>query len=120
MASTRTRLAADNQIGANVAFSKLRRWLSNAFGQALFVVAASTFSSTVALSGFDEAVANYRIGNYNGAFKEWSEAAQQGDVDAQYNLGCMYVRGEAVPKNKTWAIEWFQRAADQGDLDAAT
>jgi len=65
-------------------------------------------------------VASYRIGNYKDAFKEWNEAAQQGDADAQYNLGCMYVRGEGVPQNRAWAIEWLQRAADQGDVDAAT
>lgn len=104
----------------NVAFSKLRRWLSNAVLQALFVVAISTFSSTAAVSGFDEGVASYRMGNYTDAFKEWTEAAQQGDVDAQYNLGCLYVRGEGVPQNRAWAVDWLQRAADQGDVDAAT
>jgi uncharacterized protein len=65
-------------------------------------------------------VASYRAGNYTDAFKEWTEAAQQGDVDAQYNLGCLYVRGEGVPQNGAWAIDWLQRAADQGDVDAAT
>ena len=120
MASTWTRLAADNKVRANVAFSKLGPWFPDAFRQALFVIALSTFSSTVALSGFDEGVANYRIGSYKDAFKEWSEAAQQGDVDAQYNLGCLYVRGDGVPQNKALAIEWLQRAAEQGDFDAAT
>ncbi len=78
------------------------------------------FLSTVAESGFDEGVASYRAGNYADAFKEWTAAAQQGDVDAQYNLGCLYVRGEGVPQNRAWAIDWLQRAADQDDLDAAT
>jgi TPR repeat protein len=77
-------------------------------------------SSTAALSGFDEGVTNYRAGNYGAAFKEWSDAAQQGDVDAQYNLGCLYIRGEGVSQNKASADDWLQRAADQGDLDAAT
>ena len=83
-------------------------------------MALLAFSSTAALSGFDEGVANYRMGNYTDAFTEWTEAAQQGDIDAQYNLACLYARGEGVPQNPTWAIKWFQRAADQGDLDAAT
>jgi TPR repeat protein len=77
-------------------------------------------SSTAALSGFDEGVADYRVGNYEDAFKEWSDAAQQGDVDAQYNLGCLYVRGEGVSQDKALADDWLQRAADQGDVDAAT
>lgn len=77
-------------------------------------------SSTGALGAFDEGAAAYRAGNYQAAFKEWNTAAQQGDVDAQYNLGCLYVRGEGVAKNSAWAVEWLQRAADQGDFDAAT
>lgn len=76
--------------------------------------------STTALSGFDEGVSDYRSGNYAGAFKEWSGAAEQGDLDAQYNLGCLYLRGEGVAENKALADEWLQRAADQGDVDAAT
>lgn len=98
-------------------FFRLRRPL---FKIALQVIAISTLSSTAAMSGFDEGVASYRSGNYADAFKEWAKAAQQGDVDAQYNLGCLYVRGEGVPQNKAWATEWLQRAADQDDLDAAT
>jgi TPR repeat protein len=72
------------------------------------------------MAGFDEGVESYRIGNYRDAFQEWSQAAQQGDADAQYNLGCLYLRGEGVPKNIDLAIEWLQRAADQDDLDATT
>jgi TPR repeat protein len=86
----------------------------------LIVIAVATLSSNVALSGFDEGVASYRIGNYEDALKEWGEAAQRGDNDAQYNLGCLYLRGEGVPQNKVKAVEWLQRAADQNDLDAAT
>ena len=85
-----------------------------------FALAILVISSTAALSGFDEGTASYRIGNYKDAFKEWSDAAQQGDVDAQYNLGCLYVRGEGVSQDKALADDWLQRAADQGDLDAAT
>ena len=84
------------------------------------MTAISIFASTVALAGFDEGVATYRVGNYEEAFKEWTEAAEHGDADAQYNLGCLYVRGEGVPRNRAQAAEWFQRAAAQGDLDATT
>jgi uncharacterized protein len=97
-----------------------RPWFFIAFPRALLVIGISTLSSTMALSGFDEGVTDYRAGNYKNAFKEWTEAAQDGDPDAQYNIGCLYVRGEGVPKNLAWATDWFQRAADQGDIDAAT
>lgn len=101
----------------NAMFSRFRRWWSKS---ALFVMAISMLSSTAALCGFDEGVASYKAGNYTDAFKQWVEAAQHGDVDAQYNLGCLYARGEGVAQNKAWATDWLQRAADNGDLDAAT
>jgi uncharacterized protein len=90
-------------------------WLTIPFALVVLIL-----SSTAVLSGFDEGVADYRAGKYKEAFKEWSAAAQQGDVDAQYNLGCLYVRGEGVTQNRAWAVDWLQRAADQGDVDAAT
>ncbi|MDD5411925.1 MAG: SEL1-like repeat protein [Methylobacter sp.] len=40
--------------------------------------------------------------------------AQEGDPDAQYNLGYMYENGLGVPKNEAKALELYQRAADQG------
>jgi TPR repeat protein len=80
------RTAAENA-RTNVASPDRRPWFSIAFPTALLVIAISTFSTTIALSGFEEGVAAFRNGNYKEAFKEWTEAAQQGDADAQYNLG---------------------------------
>lgn len=97
-----------------------RPWFFIAVPSTLLVILTLTLSSTNALSGFDEGVADYRAGNYKDAFGEWIGAARQGDADAQYDLGCLYVRGEGVRQNGALAKEWLQRAADQGDLDAAT
>lgn len=44
--------------------------------------------------------------------------AEQGNVDAQYNLGIMYYHGEGVPKNHDEALHWFHLAAEQNDADA--
>ena len=41
-------------------------------------------------------------------------AAEQGDVEAQLNLGYMYGFGEGVPQNDTEAVRWFRMAAEQG------
>jgi len=41
-------------------------------------------------------------------------AAEQGDADAQYNLGWMYVKGEGVPQNYKTAVKWYTLAAEQG------
>ena len=40
-------------------------------------------------------------------------AADHGDRDAQYNLGCLYEEGTAVEKDLGKAIYWFDQAAKQ-------
>ena len=46
---------------------------------------------------------------------QWlKKAAAGGHSIAQYELGKWYEKGIGVPKNKQYAIEWYQEAADQG------
>ncbi|HEY6023801.1 MAG TPA: tetratricopeptide repeat protein, partial [Pseudolabrys sp.] len=40
--------------------------------------------------------------------------ADQGNAEAQYNLGVMYVAGKGVPRNGEEAAKWFRLAGDQG------
>jgi TPR repeat protein len=40
--------------------------------------------------------------------------AEQGDMDAQYNLGFMYGTGQGVPQDYEEAAKWCQEAAEQG------
>lgn len=40
--------------------------------------------------------------------------AEQGDPDAQWNLGVRYHHGDGVPQNDAVAVQWFQHAAEQG------
>jgi TPR repeat protein len=37
-----------------------------------------------------------------------------GDAEAQYRFGEMHRRGQGVPKSFVKALEWYRRAADQG------
>lgn len=43
----------------------------------------------------------------------WLDAAEQGDAEAQYNLGLQYARGQGVPQDFAQAAIWFRKAADQ-------
>ena len=43
-----------------------------------------------AWAGFAEGVAAYHRGDYETALRELRPLAEQGDADAQYNLGIMY------------------------------
>lgn len=47
--------------------------------------------------------------------KQIRAAAEQGDPEAQYNLGVMYAKGKGVPKNHKTAVAWYRKAAEQGD-----
>lgn len=38
-------------------------------------------------------------------------AAEQGDADAQYNLGVMYEFGDGVPQSYKQAVKWYTQAA---------
>jgi hypothetical protein len=44
--------------------------------------------------------------------------ADQGDPDAQWQMGVRYHNGEDVPQDDAQAMSWFERAADQGQIDA--
>jgi hypothetical protein len=44
--------------------------------------------------------------------------ADQGNADAQWDMGARYHNGEGVPQDDTQAVQWFQRAADQGHVGA--
>ena len=41
------------------------------------------------------------------------KAAEQGDADAQFNLGCMYADGEGVAEDSAEAVKWWLKAAEQ-------
>ena len=42
------------------------------------------------------------------------ERAEQGDADAQFNLGFRYDNGEGVPEDDAEAVKWYRKAAEQG------
>ena len=44
--------------------------------------------------------------------------AEQGDAEAQNNLGVMYANGNGVAQDDKQAAFWFRKAADQGEAMA--
>ena len=47
-------------------------------------------------------------------FNQTQLEANQGNVEAQFDLGMMYNKGEGVRQNKATAKEWFGKACDNG------
>jgi len=50
------------------------------------------------------------------AAKWYQSAAEQGNVQAQGNLGLMYLMGQGVPEDFVEAYAWFAVAAARGDM----
>ncbi|MBR6436885.1 MAG: sel1 repeat family protein, partial [Thermoguttaceae bacterium] len=50
--------------------------------------------------------------------KWFRKAAEQGNAQAQYNLGICYTKGCGVTQDKAEGLKWLRKAADQGDEDA--
>lgn len=46
-------------------------------------------------------------------FAEIYKAAEQGDAEAQYNLGLFYYKGNGVAQNYAEAVKWWEKAAKQ-------
>ena len=60
----------------------------------------------------------WQAGNYAKAITEWRGPADQGDPDAQFNMGQAYKLGRGVPADAKMAQSWYQKAAQQGHEQA--
>ena len=67
---------------------------------------------------YEKGVAAYNRDDYATALREWTPLAEQGDADAQYNLGVMYRKGHGVPQDKVYAHIWYNIAATSGNKKA--
>src|SRR5215469_1966219 len=53
--------------------------------------------------------------NYTNAVKYIKLSADQGYGDAEVALGYFYGHGWGVPRNTVTAVQWYRKAADQGN-----
>jgi TPR repeat protein len=56
--------------------------------------------------------------DYATAKRLFLSAAAQGNADAQYNLGVMYMLGKGVTQNYAEAVKWYRLAAANGHAHA--
>ena len=61
----------------------------------------------------------YERGDYAEAVRWYRQAAEEGDPEAQYNLGVMYNFGRGLPQSDAQAMMWYREAAERGIADAA-
>jgi TPR repeat protein len=60
-----------------------------------------------------------RAGDYAIAYFIWKPMADDGDANAQFNLGWMYHNGYGLTINNEKALMWWQQAANQGLASAS-
>lgn len=69
---------------------------------------------------FDKGLRAYKNKDFATAMKEWMPLADQGDAEAQLNIGVMYASGQGVQKNEREAVRWYRSAAERGSPVAQT
>ncbi len=65
-------------------------------------------------------VAGSAAANHTTPISEWRSLAEQGDAEAQANLGGVYFMGRHVPKDYAEAAKWYGLSADHGNANAQT
>ena len=103
---------------------KLRCWVASVMltGGLLGASAAHTQGVDPVQQFLQEGVTQYEAGvqafnrgDYRGALERWRPLAEIGSVDAQNNLGFLYVNGLGVPQDYEAALKWYRRSAQQGN-----
>mgnify|MGYP001821371879 FL=1 len=85
----------------------------------LICLSLTTALNKAAASDLDDAVTAMRAGDFAEAYCIMMPLAENGDADAQYNIGWMYMNGYGLRVNDSLALEWWQKAAEQGHSDAS-
>jgi len=84
----------------------------------LLTVLLSTSLIGTTYADFNDGWVASQKGDYKTAFKEWKPLAEQGNADAQHNLGWLYNTGKGVLKDYKEAVKWYRKAAEQGNASA--
>lgn len=75
-------------------------------------------ASLPAWATMEDALSDFKKGNYGAAIKELNTLGDAGSVPAQIMLGALYNKGGAVERNDKMAAAWFEKAANQGNAEA--
>lgn len=78
------------------------------------------FTGIVLAGPLEDGFAAFQAGNYAKALQLWQPLAQEGNADAQYNLGLLYHKGWGVARDMKQAQEWYTQAANQARLMRCT
>ncbi|MGB8893911.1 MAG: hypothetical protein WCD13_06305 [Pseudolabrys sp.] len=94
----------------------MKRTLKHAIAAILLML---SFATPVVAGPLEDANAAIKRRDYATAVRLIRPLAEQGDANAQYNLGVFYDNGLGVPQDKVRAYMWFNLSAAQGRDGAA-
>ncbi|MGC2425008.1 MAG: tetratricopeptide repeat protein, partial [Nitrospirota bacterium] len=82
----------------------------------VLVSVLSIYSVTLAMAGpLEDGIAAQKRGDWKAAYSLLKPLAEQGNPDAQNNLGYMYAFSKGgAPRDYAEAMKWFRKAANQG------
>lgn len=66
------------------------------------------------LSDFEQGLEFFYDNDFASAAKYFLKAAHEGDAEAQFSLGNLFVEGVGVPQDDHQAASWFSKSAEQG------
>jgi uncharacterized protein len=92
--------------------------LSPGLGRDGSQIAAGATDAPVAAGPLEKATRAVDNGDYATELRLLRELADQGDADAQYNLGVMHFVGQGMAKDDVEAAKLFREAAEQRNADA--
>ncbi len=92
---------------------KKTRW-----GLMALIIAFAGGGSLVQAAEKADAFSATETEHYTDAVKVWQNLAEQGDAQAQFNLGLMYHGGLGLPRDEAAAVVWYQKAAESGYYQA--
>ena len=81
-------------------------------------VNGTVFYSEKGLKEIEEIIEYRKNPSPEATFKMYEKKAEQGDADAQCDLGKMYLSGYGIAKDEAKSVEWFRKAAEQGNAEA--
>ena len=79
---------------------------------------AQSSNSEQLTSNYSLGVEAYTEGDFRRAFNAWSLGAYEGNTEAQYNLGVLYLEGRGIERNLEQARNWFLKAAEKNHVEA--
>ena len=93
----------------------LARFIMIAFMAAMFWGLAGC-----APANYQKGMKHYKPDDVATAVRELKPLAEQGNAEAQFNLGSLYYQGWGVPQDYREATQWMRKAAEQGHVFAQT